>query len=172
MNEVGQLRALQESDLDLLLQWRNHPQVSRHMFNPEVIDPSSHRRWFDKTRENPLVHAFVFDGGTGPAGFVRLDQHGPDQRLGEWGFYAAPDAPRGTGRLMGAAAITYAFEVLNWHRLVGWTLANNERSIKMHLALGFRQEGLMREHHQIGNTFVDVCCFGLLRSEWPVTIKE
>lgn len=172
MKQVGRLRALQESDLDLLLQWRNHPQVSRHMFNPAVIEPSSHRRWFDKTRENPLIHAFVFERGTGPAGFVRLDQRSPDQRLGEWGFYAAPDAPRGTGRLMGAAAITHAFEVLNWHRVAGWTLANNERSIKMHLALGFRQEGLMREHHQIGNTFVDVCCFGLLRSEWPVTIKE
>ena len=169
MTEPGYLRALQEGDLDLILQWRNHPQVRRCMFHPEEIESSGHRRWFEMIRENPLVHAFVFENGTGPAGYVRLDERGPGQRTGEWGFYVSPEAPRGTGRRMGAAAIAHVFSVLNWHRLAGWTLADNERSIKMHLALGFRQEGLFREFHRVGDTYLDVCCFGLLRSEWPTT---
>jgi len=168
---TGNVRALLEDDLDLILQWRNDPRVRQHMFNHEAIQASAHRCWFKKIQKNPLVHTFVFENEGEPVGFFRLDERGAGQHSGEWGFYAAPDAPRGTGRQLGAAAIAYAFGPLDWHRLAGWTLASNERSIRMHLALGFRQEGLMREYHRIGDTFVDVCCFGLLRSEWP-TIKE
>ena len=164
---VARIRPVQDSDLEQLLTWRNHPQVRRNRFHPDVIDLDTHRRWFEKVRVNPLIHTFIFDEGQGPAGFFRLDERA-GQQAGEWGFYAAPDAPRGTGRRLGVAAIAYAFGPLNWHRLSGWTIASNERSIRMHLALGFRQEGLMREYHRVdAQHYVDVCCFGLLRSEWP-----
>jgi UDP-4-amino-4,6-dideoxy-N-acetyl-beta-L-altrosamine N-acetyltransferase len=162
------IRPVEESDLERLLAWRNHPEVRLNMFHPEPIDLDTHRRWFEKVRANPLIHPYLFDGGDGALGFFRLDERA-GQRSGEWGFYAAPDAPPGTGRRLGAAAIAQAFGPLGWHRLTGWTLASNERSIKMHLALGFRQEGRMREYHRVDTHFVDVCCFGLLRSEWAST---
>jgi UDP-4-amino-4,6-dideoxy-N-acetyl-beta-L-altrosamine N-acetyltransferase len=166
---AGSVRVLLEDDLDLILEWRNDPRVREHMFNQGVIEASAHRRWFDEVQKNSLAHIFVYEIHGKPCGFFRLDEHSDGQRSGVWGFYTAPDAPRGTGRQLGTAAIEHAFGPLDWHRLAGWTLASNERSIRMHVALGFRQEGLMREYHRIGDTFVDVCCFGLLRSEWPIT---
>ena len=98
-------------------------------------------------------------------GFVQLSQvHGGP--VADWGFYAAPDAPKGVGRRLGNAALKYAFETLGLHKICGQSLIHNESSIRFHYALGFQQEGLLKEQHYDGQNYFDVMCFGLLVSEW------
>jgi len=89
-----------------------------------------------------------------------------DWGLGEWGFYVAPDAAKGTGRALGVAALRYAFETLSLRKLCGEVIATNVRSLRFHEKLGFQREGVLREQHFDGKNHLDVHYFGLLIREW------
>ena len=54
------------------------------------------------------------------------------------------------------------------HKVCGRTLHGNLASHRLHVALGFREEGVLREHHHDGTAWRDVHCFGLLRREWAL----
>ena len=47
MGKLGNgLRPLMEQDLEMVLQWRNHPEINRYMYNQTAISWEEHRQWF------------------------------------------------------------------------------------------------------------------------------
>jgi RimJ/RimL family protein N-acetyltransferase len=86
--------------------------------------------------------------------------------VADWGFFAVPGSPRGTGRRLGKAALEYGFGTLGLHKICGQVLSFNDASLRMHQALGFREEGCLREQSPIDDTHHDLVCFGLLAREW------
>jgi RimJ/RimL family protein N-acetyltransferase len=92
--------------------------------------------------------------------------------VADWGFYLAPDAPKGSGRELGKQALDYAFTQLGLHKVCGQALGFNKRSIAFHTALGFTEEGCLREQHFNDGKFHDVVCFGLLSHEWQARAKD
>lgn len=102
-------------------------------------------------------------------GFINIHQIAAGG-IADWGFYAAPDAPKGTGKQLGQAALQYAFSVVGAHKLCAQALHFNERSVRFHLNLGFQQEGTLRDQHFDGQNYHDVVCFGLLASEWQANL--
>lgn len=159
------IRLMTSDDLQLVLSWRNHSSVRRYMFTQHEITLDEHQRWFAQASRNPGKHLLIYVAEESPVGFVQLSQSGGTP-IADWGFYAAPDAPKGTGRNLGRAALGYAFEHLGLHKICGQALAYNEPSIRLHCALGFQQEGLLRDQHYDGQIYHDVLCFGLLISRW------
>jgi UDP-4-amino-4,6-dideoxy-N-acetyl-beta-L-altrosamine N-acetyltransferase len=152
-------------DLAMVLQWRNHWDVRRYMYTQHEISPSEHLQWFERTRQNSQQHLLIFEQGSIPLGFIHF--HPPTSgRSSDWGFYAAPDAPKGTGRLLGQTAVSHAFSQLALHKICGQALSFNTPSIRFHQMLGFKQEGVLREQHFDGKNYHDVVCFGLLAAEW------
>jgi RimJ/RimL family protein N-acetyltransferase len=89
--------------------------------------------------------------------------------IADWGFYMAPDAPKGSGRQLGLVSLSQAFTKLNLHKVCGEALAYNNRSILFHQALGFQQEGTLRDEHFDGERYHNVIRFGLLSHEWQPT---
>lgn len=165
---TDRMRPMTADDLALVLLWRNHPDVRRYMYTQHEITLTEHQSWFEQASENPHKHLLIFEADSSPLGFVQMTQLGGGP-VAEWGFYASPDAPKGTGRRMGQAVLRYAFEQIGLHKLCGQALAYNEPSIRFHRALGFQQEGLLRDQHYDGQRFHHVLCFGLLNSEWRTT---
>ena len=159
------IRLMTNDDLHLVLSWRNHPEIRRYMFKNHEIKFSEHRRWFDQIEQNPNRKLLIYMSNGIPTGFIQFNQMS-ETPVADWGFYLAPEAPKGTGRLLGHAALNYAFKHLGLHKVSGQALANNKSSIRMHIALGFKQEGLLREQHYDEQTYHDVVCFGLMVFEW------
>jgi UDP-4-amino-4,6-dideoxy-N-acetyl-beta-L-altrosamine N-acetyltransferase len=155
-----------EADLELVLGWRNHADVRRWMYTTHEIGSAEHRRWFESAQSDSSKHLLVFELDGRATGFVNLTQlRGTD--VAEWGFYLAPDAPSGSGGALGQAALAYAFEALGLHKVSGHALADNERSVRFHLRLGFVDEGVRRDQHTASDgTRHSVACFGLLADEW------
>ena len=151
-------------DLAIVLAWRNHPEVRRHMFHPDEIPLGEHQRWFERESADPRVHLLVLEVDGIARGFAKLRDSG--QRVADWGFYVAPDAQRGTGRLLGRETLAHAFIELRLHKVCGQVLARNERSLRFHEHQGFAREGVLRQQHFDGQAYQDVVCFGLLASEW------
>lgn len=162
----SRLRPMETRDLQQVLGWRNHPEIRRHMYTQHPISLEEHGRWFEKKSADPDYHLLVFEVDATPLGFINIHQIASGG-IADWGFYAAPDAPKGTGRQLGQAALHYAFVTSGLHKLCGQVLAFNASSIKFHRNLGFTQEGILRQQHFDGQHYHDVVCFGLLASEWP-----
>ncbi|NHW00823.1 UDP-4-amino-4,6-dideoxy-N-acetyl-beta-L-altrosamine N-acetyltransferase [Stutzerimonas degradans] len=156
-------------DLAQVLAWRNHEDVRRYMYTQHEISLEEHTRWFERASQDSSRHLLVFESNSVPLGFINIHQTAPGG-IADWGFYAAPDAPKGTGRQLGHAALQYAFLTARLHKVCGQALAYNQRSIKFHQNLGFQQEGILREHHFDGQQYHDVMCFGLLAREWQANL--
>ncbi|WP_231757161.1 UDP-4-amino-4,6-dideoxy-N-acetyl-beta-L-altrosamine N-acetyltransferase [Microbulbifer elongatus] len=162
---------MNEADLDLVLEWRNHIEVRRYMYTQDKIDFDQHKSWFDSSSKNTSRRLLIFEQGDTPLGFVSFNRiNGGD--VADWGFYTAPDAPKGTGKELGETALAYGFDKLNLHKVCGQALSFNERSIRFHRRLGFKQEGILRDQYRYGKSYCSVVCFGLLTTEWKNIKRE
>lgn len=73
---------------------------------------------------------------------------------------------RGYGREALRLLLDYAFRIRNLRRACLHVSAFNERAIRAYRALGFIEEGRLRQHIWIGDRYDDELCMGMLRDEW------
>ncbi|HET9822498.1 MAG TPA: UDP-4-amino-4,6-dideoxy-N-acetyl-beta-L-altrosamine N-acetyltransferase [Burkholderiaceae bacterium] len=164
---VATLRPLAPEDLERIRAWRNAPGVREASFQRHEVGADEHRAWFERASVDATRRLWLFERDGHPAGFVQFSGVAREG-VAEWGFYAAPDAPRGTGRQLCRAALQRVFGEERVHKVCGRTLHGNLASHRLHVALGFHEEGVLREHHHDGTAWRDVHCFGLLRREWAL----
>lgn len=164
-NSQSRIRPMLDTDLECVLGWRNNPDVCRYMYTQHEITLAEHSRWFERVSQDSCYHLLVFESDDKPLGFINIHQIA-EGGIADWGFYAAPGAPKGTGKQLGQAALYYAFITAGLHKICGQALNYNEPSIRFHQGLGFREEGRQREQHFDGQHYHDVVSFGLLASEW------
>lgn len=165
------VRPMQAQDLPLVLAWRNHPEIRRHMLTQHEITLAEHTQWFERASRDPARRLLVIETAEGPLGYVQFSGVAAGSAC-DWGFYAAPGAPPGAGSRLGKAALDFAFGPLAVHKVCGQALAGNAPSIRLHRKLGFREEGILRQQHRMGNSYQDLVCFGLLREEWQTSDPE
>ena len=154
-----------ESDLEAVLRWRNHPGVRKCMLSPHEITMAEHLAWFDRSEKDDTRVLLVVEEDCRMMGCV-VFSNVSFAGTADWSFYVDPDSLPGTGRKVCAAALYSAFNELQIHKVAGQVLDFNAASIRTHLRLGFRQEGVLREHRLIDGKHLDLIVFGLLSFEW------
>ncbi len=161
----SRLRPMTAADLSDILALRNHAEVRRYMLTQHEISAEEHRSWFDRASQNKKVELLVWEMNTRCCGFVQFKETNY-RGVADWGFYVAPDAPKGSGRKLGFAALTHAFQKDDLYKICGQALRWNVPSIEFHKFLGFTQEGILRDQHFHNDKYHDMICFGLLKREW------
>ncbi|MBF0256934.1 MAG: UDP-4-amino-4,6-dideoxy-N-acetyl-beta-L-altrosamine N-acetyltransferase, partial [Gammaproteobacteria bacterium] len=132
------LNPLEKSDLECILPWRNAPAVRRAMYSHHEISLDEHRAWFDRMRQDSSRRWYLYRDEIGAAqGVVYFTDIDTTQGTAFWGFYAAPEAPPGTGLRMELAALNFAFGELSLHKLSCEVLANNGAVANLHKKAGF-----------------------------------
>lgn len=169
--DTAHLRLMTIDDLEQVLAWRNHPEIRRYMYTQHEIALAEHADWFDRARQQSGRYLLILEVDKVRQGFVNLYESKPGG-VADWGFYIAPDAPKGTGQRLGRYLLQYAFGELGLHKVCGQALGFNTRSIQFHQRLGFTQEGVLRDQHHDGQQYHDVVCFGLLASEWRASLEK
>ncbi len=159
------IRKMSEEDLPVVLAWRNHADVRRFMFTQHEISLDEHRKWFAKAYQDPGRCLLMVEEAKQPIGYVQLSNVEVGG-VADWGFYARPDAPKGTGLKLGAMALNHAFGPLKLHKVCGQAIASNQSSIAFHHRLGFQLEGVLRDQRRIEGSYHSLHCFGLLSAEW------
>lgn len=161
------IRPLRKSDLEAVLEWRNHPDVRQYMYTTHEITWQEHLSWFNSNQKSGRHHLLIYETNETPRGFIKFTPK-TCGNVCDWGFYLSPDAERGTGQALGRAALNYGFDKLGLHKVCGEALGFNERSRRFHTKLGFIEEGYHVEQHFDGNKYHDVVSFGLLRKSWEM----
>lgn len=165
MLDACQIRRVTVGDLPMVLTWRNHPDVRRYMFSQHEISLNEHRNWFAKASEDPSRSLLIVEEAKQAIGYVQFSKVA-DGGIADWGFYARPDAPKGTGRKLGMMALNHAFGPLKLHKVCGQAIESNQISVAFHKRLGFVLEGVLRDQQRIDGVYHSLHCFGLLSTEW------
>ena len=165
MIENSSVRTVVEDDLPMILAWRNHHSIREFMLSRHEITPTEHRKWYGCASKDRSRRLIIVEDKAEPIGFVQF-ANVIAGGISDWGFYARPEAPKGTGQKLGEVALKYAFNVLDMHKVCGQALASNQASIALHKRLGFTREGDLRDQHLIAGVYHSIVCFGLLSCEW------
>jgi UDP-4-amino-4,6-dideoxy-N-acetyl-beta-L-altrosamine N-acetyltransferase len=163
----GRLRPVIAADLESLLALRNHPKIRRYMLSQHEIAIEEHALWFDRVSQGTDIELLLFELDAKCCGFVQYKKTNFPGVV-DWGFYAAPDAPKGTGRKLGLAALNHAFTKRECYKICGQALHWNQPSIAFHESLGFVQEGSLRDQHFDGAEYHSLVCFGLLKRDYII----
>lgn len=159
-----QLRPMTDSDLKLVLSWRNHLDIRQHMYTQDEISYTAHSSWFKTVSVETGRYLLILEVDTVPLGYVnfRCDTTGD----AEWGFYLAPEAPKGTGKMLGEAATRYAFEEIGLNILWGEVLPDNLASQNFHLRHGFVLESIIPDKIVGGRHVENIHRYILTRDTW------
>ena len=103
----------------------------------------------------------------GSAGFYKWVQ--PERYQAEMGYDLNP-AYWGKGIMTEAliAIIQHGFDRMGLHRIEVLISHHNKRSQRLMQNLGFKREGVLRDHYFIEGRFSDDVIFSLLKEEWKV----
>lgn len=126
-------------------------------------------RWISTHDNRTDDHVFAVtlrDGGT-LVGCVGLHVK-PDHEHGELGYWiGVPYWGAGYATEAARAVMQFGFETLSLHRIFAMHFARNPASGRVLQKIGMRHEGTLRQHLKKWDEYVDLECYGLVRSEIP-----
>jgi RimJ/RimL family protein N-acetyltransferase len=102
-----------------------------------------------------------FCGGAG----LRLDPAHAHAELGYW--LGVPFCGQGYASEAASAVVDYGFGHLGLHRIYASHFAGNDASGRILQKIGMRYEGRMREHICKWDSFHDLECYGMLKTDRP-----
>ncbi len=165
------LRAIEESDLELIHKWSNDPYIAPQLGTMHF--PTSayqQRQWFENIQSQKdtirLAIQLIEDGSL--IGYIGLWHINWFDRVAEFGFMIGDKAihNKGYGTEATKAIIRYAFEVLDLVRIFSFVLETNLPSLRAHEKSGFKVEGLARDHAFRNGKRVNVVFLGVLREDF------
>lgn len=166
MKQNDQLRALTDSDLDMILRWRNAPEIASVMYTQHEISMQEHLAWWEDVKGRQDQAHFVFEIDECPCGVANLKDIDLETGTCVFGLYAAPDAERGTGTRIMSKLCEYVFETLNLDILAGEALDWNQKAIALYRRFGFECRKEIERARPDGEASVAAIQFVLTRKRW------
>jgi [ribosomal protein S5]-alanine N-acetyltransferase len=153
------LRKLEETDLDRTWVWLHRPDVYSRIGVQVPFTKEQQSAWFARLREQSakLVLAICRRKDEVHLGNVSLDLIDQRHRNARMAVFIGDDTARGLG--YGSEAVQllldHAFTTLQLHKVWCKTDAGYPALIRFYVKLGFKQEGILREHEIKEGRFVD-----------------
>lgn len=160
------LRPASDGDSEMILGWRNHPEVRQVMFTNHRISPSEHAAWWRKAMADTRHRQLVMEWDGRPCGTVNFSNIDTANGCCDWGFYFDPDAfPDGLVRLrawneMEKQSMAYATNELHCPTIRCEVIDSNTAVLSMHRRYGFCETG--RYQRIRGNEMLSV-----IRLQYP-----
>ena len=168
------LRPVKRSDISYFLKWFNDPEVIQYIGMYLPMTEMAEEKYIDElgTTRARTDAAFVIEviegastkpiGNCGLQGINSKDNHATfGIVIGEKDYWS-----KSYGTEAARLLINYGFQQLNLHRISSSAVAFNERSIKLHRKIGFREEGRLRQRMFKNGQYHDLVQFGILREDW------
>ena len=175
--KIVTLRAIEETDLNLLHKWANDPEIQDIM--GVIHFPSSmdfHRLWFQNLKSDLLNQRFAINmSGIGLIGISSLMSIDWRNNHAWHGIMLGDAKIRGKGYGVDAvmATMRYAFEELHFERLDGSIIENNNISYSFYCnKLGWKEEGLRRNWYFRRGRYWDQIIVGITRKDYEQLVQK
>jgi UDP-4-amino-4,6-dideoxy-N-acetyl-beta-L-altrosamine N-acetyltransferase len=143
MGRFQVMREADESDVEIIRGWRNHPKTRGASIYTAFITPEGHAQWWAKVQSDPSRRVLIFRYRGHDCGVVTFNDHDEVAGTAEWGFFLDVDGLEARGELLAArmelekASVAYAFDDMKLTSVGGRTLAWNKQVIALHRRFGF-----------------------------------
>ncbi len=169
------LRPVQRSDITYFVQWFNDHEVTQYSKKDNLPRTEMAIQKFIEdlgtTRSSTDAHFIIETNNEEPnkaIGDVSLSRINGKDRSATFGISIGDKQywSKGYGSEATQLIIRYGFEQLNLHRISSGVWSFNERSIRLHMKLGFIEEGRRLDAVFKNGAYYDEVVFGLLADEW------
>lgn len=127
---------MDESQMRMVLSWRNHDKVRTWMVHPDIIAFDEHLRFIRSLEKRPDKAYFLVQRDEEYLGVI--DFNGITRDSAELGIYANPDRHR-VGTVLMEALLEYAFNTLNLTRLYANVFSDNSRAKDLYEKFDFTE---------------------------------
>jgi UDP-4-amino-4,6-dideoxy-N-acetyl-beta-L-altrosamine N-acetyltransferase len=164
------LRPVDMEDIDSFVLWLNDEEVRQYLMRSSPLN---------KIREKEFVESLYKDNQNIVLGITLKEN---DQLIGNIGLHkiSIPFRQASLGIFIGDKScwskgygtealnlmLKHAFDQLNLHRVFLTVLSFNTRAIRAYEKVGFKREGIFREHMFRNGKYYDVHYMGVLENEW------
>lgn len=164
------LRPLELEDVPMVQRWLNDPEVTRTLDAWRPINAVFERGFIERlsTSEKDMVWVVVRRADDRPLGITGLHQIDWRTRQAVFGIALGEREEWGKGHGTEATALVvrYAFDTLNLNRVSLLVYDSNPAGQRAYEKVGFRREGVLREHWYKGGRSGDTIAMAILRREW------
>ena len=166
------LSAVEEESTEQLRSWRNDPELRKYFREYKEISKTMQKRWYenrvhgDDNQVNFEIHDLDSGKLIGHCGLYYIDWI---HRHAEFGIYVGDMEFRSGGYGSDAlrTLIKYGFNDLNLNKIWCEVYTNND-ALDIYRHIGFRDEGLIRQHYFNEGSYWDSNLLSLLRCEHEV----
>ena len=169
------LRWISAADVDDFYAIYSNPEVMRYWSTPPLPDRNAASKLISEIHEGferreLLKWGIALRSDDTLIGSVTLFHLDFTHRRAEIGYaLGRPYWGKGYMQETLKAVLSYAFEVLNLHRIEADVDPRNAASIRTVERLGFQREGYLRERWQVNGEIQDAFFYGLIRPDWETT---
>ena len=140
-----QLRRVEPADYPAIQEWQNDPEVFYWMDYGRAFSLEDIRR----SEENAVTegHPFVIVAEGRAIGRIGLNNFRARDGMASLYIFVGDREVRGKGYGIDAlmTVLAYGFDVMNFRKIELWTLAHNERAVRMYKAAGFVEDARIPE---------------------------
>jgi RimJ/RimL family protein N-acetyltransferase len=167
------LRSLEKEDAPPLVRWLNDPEVNRLLLPRRPLNLAMEQEYLQHVNQSDTdlalgIVVLQTDQLIGATGFHEIDFR---CRHASFGIVLGDKSAWGKGYGTEATRLLlgYAFESLNLNRVWLHVYEYNARALRVYDKLGFRREGVLRQHTYRDGRYWDTITMGILRDEWEQT---
>lgn len=162
------LRKLYKTDLELVMNWRMKPEITKNLYTDPKLTLEMQYKWFDKISDDDTVKYWIIEVDNNSAGLLWLYSIDRLNKKCEWGYFIGDDSYRGKGlgRPLECNVYDYVFNVLELNKLHCEVFAFNDMVVKIHEKFGSEIEGHHKQHIFKNGIFYDVVSMAITANKW------
>jgi [ribosomal protein S5]-alanine N-acetyltransferase len=160
-----------DDSLENYVQWFNNQQTTLYMgsgrFPVTVENLRAYIDGFSDRKDGMLLGIFTKQNPK-HIGNISLQHIDWQNRFGEIGVIIGDEESRNRGYAREAIKliVKHAFDRINLRKIYAGIITGNNASKKAFEAVGFKSEGILREHFYLNDEYIDCLRMGLLKSEF------
>lgn len=172
------LRAVEESDMELLWFMINDPEIEKMTVGRNYpVSKYEQRKWFETHGKstNDLIRLMIETEKDGTVGMISLGDFDWINRVAhDLGIKVMSSKITESGITLDAAntLLKYAFDELNLNRIEAYTLDYNKQALALQKLHGYKFEGVLRQAVYKGGEYHDLIVSSILRDEFRMGARK
>lgn len=162
------LRPITDADTDLIVRWRNNPEVRKNFIFRDKFTPQMHRKWMQgKVAKGDVVQFIIHERENDrPIGSVYYRDIDQTNSSAEYGIFIGENDARGKryGTEAARLFVKFGFDTLLLHRISLRVLADNTQAYRSYEKVGFQYEGTAKDMVLLDGVYRDVIFMAILDS--------
>lgn len=131
---------LTNEEKNMVLQWRNHPEIRKWMYTTSEIALEDHLKFIEELKNTNDKQYFIVKQDNDYLGVVDFYNIDYEKKVCEFGLYANPDSKvSGVGRILEKVCIDFVFDTLKLQTLKLEAFSDNVRVRNLHKKFNFKE---------------------------------